>query len=85
MRRFPSVDNTPSPGGVLLWPLVLAGWFIHWVAFRRSWTVAVVPWHNLPGRRYRERVKGRAAAEARAVALAERIDSGTWTPERAGA
>jgi hypothetical protein len=83
MSRFPSAAKTPLPGGALYWPAALVGLLIHLVAFRRSWTVAVVPWHNLPGPRYRERASGRVAALHRAQILAEAIRAGTWGPEAA--
>ena len=80
MTRFPSARNTPRPGALLLWPLILLGWLLHLVVFRRRWTVAVARWHNLPGRRYRERAESKAAAAARAAALTKAIQAGEWTP-----
>jgi hypothetical protein len=80
MARFPSAGYTPQPGGVLLWPLILLGWLLHLILLRRRWTVAVAPWHNLPGSRYRERAESKAAAAARVAALRNDIQSGQWTP-----
>lgn len=80
MARFPSAGNTPRPGALLLWPLILLGWLLHLVVFRRRWTVAVARWHNLPGRRYRERAESKMAAKARAAVLRNAIQSGEWTP-----
>jgi len=83
MDRFPSARNTPGQangGGLLLAPLILLGWFLHMVVFRGGWTVAVVPWHNMPGHRYRERAKSEAEAAARAAALSSAIQAGKWIP-----
>lgn len=80
MARFPSAGYTPQPGGVLLWPLILLGWLLHLILLRRRWTVAVAPWHNLPGSRYRERAETKVAAAARLAALRNAIQSGQWTP-----
>ena len=83
MDRFPSARNTPGQangGGLLLAPLVLLGWLLHMVVFRRSWTVAVAPWHNLPGHRYRERAESEPEAIARVAALSSAIKAGKWVP-----
>jgi hypothetical protein len=83
MDRFPSASNAPGGaqgGGLLLLPLTLLGWMLHITAFRGSWTVAVVPWHSLPGHRYRERAKSEAEAAARAAALSSCIQAGQWMP-----
>jgi len=83
MARFPSASNTPGQangGGLLLLPLVLLGWVLHLAAFRGRWTVAVAPWHSLPGHRYRERAKSEAEAAARAAALSRCIQAGEWVP-----
>lgn len=85
MDRFPSASNTPSQaqdGGLLLIPLRLLGWLLHLILFRGSWTVAVAPWHNLPGHRYRSRVESEAVAADRAAALSNAIRAGEWTPGR---
>src|SRR5438045_7505170 len=84
MGRFPSASNTPSQaqdGGLLLFPLRLLGWLVHLVIFRGQWTVAITPWHNLPGTRYRERVGSEADAAARASAVSAVIRHGTWVLE----
>lgn len=80
MARFPSAANTPRPGGLLLYPLVLLGWLLHLVVFHRRWTIAVTPWHNLPGPRHRERAESETAATARSAALEIAIQEGEWTP-----
>ena len=83
MDRFPSASNTPGQaqsGALLLLPLTLLGWVLHRVAFRGSWTVAVVPWHNLPGHRHRERVGSEPEAAARATALSSALQAGEWLP-----
>ena len=83
MDRFPSASNTPGQaqgGGLLLLPFILLGWVLHMAAFRGSWTVAVVPWHSLPGHRYRERVKSEEEAAGRAAALIGFIQTGKWMP-----
>jgi hypothetical protein len=80
MARFPSADYTPRPGGVLLLPLIVLGWLLHLILLRRRWTVAVAPWHNLPGSRYRERSESEVAATARVAALRNAIQSGQWKP-----
>jgi hypothetical protein len=83
MDRFPSAEGTPGRAqnaGALLAVLVLIGWILHIVVFRGGWTVAVAPWHNLPGHRYRERTRSQAEAVARAAALSTVIQNGRWMP-----
>jgi len=83
MDRYPSASNTPSQaqtGGLLLLPLRLLGWCVHLVFLRGRWTVAITPWHNLPGPRYRERVESEADASERAVVLSAVLRQGTWVP-----
>lgn len=80
MARFPSTEDTPQPGGLLLGPLILLGRLLHLTLVRRGWTVAVAPWHNLPGSRYRERAESKVAAAARVAALSNAIQLGQWTP-----
>lgn len=85
MDRFPSTSNTPGQaqsGGLLLLPLVLLGWLVHLVVFRGGWTVSVTPWHNLPGRRFRVRLRSETEASARAAALSEALRQGAWLPEQ---
>jgi hypothetical protein len=83
LARFPSAENTPQPGAVLMGPLFVFGWLLHLVVFRRNWTVAVTPWHNLPGPRHRERVRSQADATARARVLWTALECGDWIPGRA--
>lgn len=64
----------------MLAPLELLGWLLHVLVFGRGWTVAVTPWHNLPGPRYRERTGSRATAEARSEGLRRAIEVGLWKP-----
>lgn len=80
MSRFPSAANTPMPGGLLLYPLILLGGLLHLLWCRRRWTVAVNPWHNLPGPRYRERAVSKTAAATRLEAIERAIQAGEWTP-----
>jgi hypothetical protein len=55
MARYASAANTPQPGGLLLYPLILLGRLLHLGVFRRRWTVAVTRSYNLAGPMYRER------------------------------
>jgi hypothetical protein len=83
MGRFPSASNTPSQaqgGALLLLPVRLFGWLVHLVVFRGQWTVAITPWHNLPGPRYRERVESESDASARTAVLSAVLRQGTWVP-----
>jgi hypothetical protein len=82
LARFPSAQNAPQPGGLLKLPLFMLGWLLHLLVFRRNWTVAVTPWHNLPGPRHRERVTSRTVATARAEELRRALADGAWSPER---
>jgi hypothetical protein len=75
--RFPSAGG-PAPAALLVIPLALVGWLLHLLVYRQSWTVAVTPWHNLPGPRHRERVPSRDAAAARVIELEAAVQSGTW-------
>lgn len=81
MRRFPSAHDAPVPSGALLGPLLLIGWLLHWTVFGRTWTVAVTPWHNLPGPRRRARFTSRELAESRAESVSSAIRLGTWVPD----
>jgi hypothetical protein len=78
--RFPSAAHAPRPGNVLIAPLMLAGWLLHLTVFRRRWTVAVTPWHNLPGARYRERAATRDDATRRALELSRLVQASEWAP-----
>jgi hypothetical protein len=80
MARFPSATNTPQPGWLLLSPLILLGWLLHLIPLHGRWTVAVAPWHNLPGSRYRERAESKVAAAALVAALKNAIQTGQWAP-----
>lgn len=80
MARFPSADNTPGTGAALRLPLILVGWLLHLIVFRRRWAVAVTPWRNLPGPRHRELASSKALAMERVGQLASAIQSGEWTP-----
>jgi hypothetical protein len=83
MDRFPSASNTPSQaqtGALLLFPLRLLGWLVHLVFLRGRWTVAITPWHNLPGPRYCERVESEVDAADRALVLSAALRQGTWVP-----
>jgi hypothetical protein len=81
LDRFPSTRHTvANPGGLLLAPLSLLGWLLHLTVFRRRWTVAVTPWHNLPGPRHREQCASESEATQRAAALTKAILVGEWTP-----
>ena len=83
MDRFPSTWNTPgkaAQSGALLLPLVLLGLLLHIAVYRAGWTVAVTPWHNLPGPRHRERVRSEAEATVRAAELSAALAQGTWAP-----
>ena len=80
MARYPSTENTPSPGGVLRLPLLLFGLVLHLLVFRRRWTVRVAPWHNLPGKRHREWADSQSSAGTRADVLRRALESGAWQP-----
>ena len=83
MARFPSASQTPSQaqmGGLLLFPLIALGWLMHLVVFRGRWTVAVTPWHNIPGPRYREGVRSQSVASVRATELSAVLRHGSWLP-----
>src|SRR5206468_3919582 len=80
MDRFPSAASAARYGGALLLPLILIGWILNLVVFRANWTVSVTPWHNLPGPRYRTRVRSKADAAARADLLEAALKSGAWAP-----
>ncbi len=80
MQRFPSAGYASRPGGALLLPLIVMGWLLHLIVFRGRWTVAVTPWHNLPGPRYRERAVSKSQAVDRSVALEKLIRAGAWKP-----
>jgi hypothetical protein len=80
MGRFPSARNTYGQGQGLRFLLDLVGWLIHVIGFRGQWTVAVTPWHNLPGAKYRERAVSEAEATDRSTLLAAAIRHGQWIP-----
>jgi hypothetical protein len=78
--RSGTMERFPSAGYSLYWLLAAVGWLAHLLVLRRRWTIRVTPWHNLPGRRYREVVASRSAAQDRAVVLRKAISSGLWRP-----